>query len=34
MMTALLAVKNILGEKKSNQWEVNSDAEYQEEKDD
>ena len=32
MMTAFLAVKNILGEGKFDQWNVNSDAEYHEEK--
>ena len=32
MMTALLAVKNILGEGKYDQWQVNTDAEYHEEK--
>jgi protoporphyrinogen oxidase len=31
MMTALLAVKNILGEGKYDQWQVNTDAEYHEE---
>jgi hypothetical protein len=32
MMTAFLVVKNILGEGDFDQWEVNTDAEYQEEK--
>lgn len=32
MMTALLAVKNILGEGKYDPWNVNTDAEYHEEK--
>ncbi|MEM4625368.1 MAG: NAD(P)/FAD-dependent oxidoreductase [Candidatus Pacearchaeota archaeon] len=32
MMTAFLAVKNILGEGNFDQWKVNSDAEYHEEK--
>ena len=31
MMTAFLAVKNILGEGNYDQWNVNSDAEYHEE---
>ncbi len=31
MMTAFLAVKNILGEGKYDQWNVNTDAEYHEE---
>ena len=32
MMTAFLAVKNILGEGHYDQWQVNIDAEYHEEK--
>lgn len=34
MMTAFLAVKNLLGKGNYDQWEVNSDAEYHEEKTD